>query len=67
MGPIEPYLAYLDPGTGSMILQVVIAGLLTASVAFRGLFYSVFSFFGRLVSTRSNEVDSAQTESKIVK
>ena len=57
MGEIEPYLAYLDPGTGSMLLQVLIAGVLTASVAFRGFFYSVFSFFGRSLPTKPKQVD----------
>jgi len=63
MGPFEPYLAYLDPGTGSMILQVLIAGVLTASVAFRGLFYSLFSFFGKFIPGRSSK-DSVLTENK---
>ena len=64
MGAFELYFAYLDPGTGSMILQVVIAGALTASVAFRGFFYSVFSFVGKRIPSKPTKLDSVIPESK---
>lgn len=31
----RPALAYLDPGTSNLVLQVVVAGLVAASVALR--------------------------------
>lgn len=43
------YLAYLDPGTGAMVLQVIIAGFLTTMVAFRGIFYKVLSYSKKLL------------------
>ena len=42
------YLAYLDPGTGAMVLQVIIDGFLTTMVAFRGIFYKVFFYSKKL-------------------
>lgn len=37
--------AYLDPGTGSMILQMLIAGLLSALFAIRMFWARVKAFF----------------------
>lgn len=37
-------LAYLDPGTGSLVLQVIVAGIIAASVALRHV-------WGRLLNT----------------
>lgn len=42
-----PACAYLDPGTGSMIVQAVIAGIAAISVSV-GIFWKrLKSFFGR--------------------
>lgn len=38
-------LAYIDPGTGSMILQLLAAGLVTVSVVFRRSIARVFGIF----------------------
>lgn len=43
----DPAMAYLDPGSGSMILQILAAGLVTASVLFRRSIARVFGFFRR--------------------
>lgn len=40
--------AYLDPGTGSLILQVVIAGLLGMSLTFRRFWRIINSLFIRI-------------------
>jgi hypothetical protein len=40
-------LAYIDPGTGAFILQIVIAAILTAGVAFRRLLVAPVTFFTR--------------------
>ena len=44
-------LAYIDPGTGSMLFQIFVASLLTVGVAFKsvrnGLFYYVKALFSR--------------------
>lgn len=38
---------YLDPGSGSLIIQILIAGLLGAGLALRGYWSKLFSFFKR--------------------
>lgn len=39
--------AYIDPGTGSFIFQVVVGGLLAAGVIFRSFWQRVWSFLSR--------------------
>ena len=47
--------AYLDPGTGSMLVQAVIAAVAAASVSI-GLFRRrLLSFFGRLFGRKKDE------------
>lgn len=36
--PVDTLFAYLDPGSGSMVLQVVIAGLMSSLFFFRSSF-----------------------------
>lgn len=38
--------AYLDPGTGSMILQIILGGLAGAAVAIRMYWYKIMAMFG---------------------
>ena len=38
--------AYLDPGTGSMILQIILGGLAGAAVAIRLYWYKILAMFG---------------------
>ena len=37
--------AYIDPGTGSLVLQGVIAGLAAGAVAIRSYWYRIKAFF----------------------
>jgi hypothetical protein len=39
--------AYLDPGTGSIILQAIIGGLAMAAVTARLYWHKILVFFGR--------------------
>ncbi|MGH2682215.1 MAG: hypothetical protein ACRDIX_03155 [Actinomycetota bacterium] len=39
--------AYIDPGTGSFIFQVIVGGLLAAGVIFRSFWRRVWSFLPR--------------------
>ena len=39
--------AYLDPGTGSLILQGLIAGIAVAWLTIKTYWYKISSFFGR--------------------
>ncbi|MDH4156856.1 MAG: hypothetical protein OEW00_06230 [candidate division Zixibacteria bacterium] len=46
----QPAHAYLDPATGSYILQLVLAGLLGAALAVKIFWRNLRSFFGKLFS-----------------
>jgi hypothetical protein len=39
--------AYLDPGTGSMILQGIIAAIAVAGFTIKSYWYKIRSFFGK--------------------
>ena len=39
--------AYLDPGTGSMILQGLIAGIAIAGFTIKSYWYRILGFFGK--------------------
>ncbi len=38
--------AYLDPGTGSMLLQVVLGGIAAVAVALKLFWYHIIAFLG---------------------
>ena len=42
-----PAAAYLDPGTGSMILQGLIAGIAVAWFTIKTYWYRILAFFGK--------------------
>lgn len=39
--------AYLDPGTGSMILQGIIAAIAVAGLTIKSYWYKIRAFFGK--------------------
>lgn len=39
-------LSYLDPGSGSLIIQLIVGGLIGFAVFFRGWFSIILGFFG---------------------
>jgi hypothetical protein len=43
-----PAHAYLDPGTGSYILQALIAGLLGAGLVVKSFWRGIAAFFSRI-------------------
>ena len=43
-------IAYLDPGSGSYLLQLLIAGLLAASFTVKSFWRNLAGFFARLFS-----------------
>ena len=47
--------AYLDPGTGSYILQLALAALFGASFAVKIYIKKVKSFFGRIFSKKNKD------------
>ena len=40
-------LLYIDPGSGSYLVQAIIAGVLGALFYFKGLWFRIRSFFGK--------------------
>jgi len=51
-----PAHAYLDPGTGSMLLQVILGGLAAVGVAMKMFWHRIVAFFrpGRRKDTGSD-------------
>ncbi len=47
LGAVAPAAAYIDPGTGSMLLQMFAAGVAGAIFYFRELRIKVMSYFSR--------------------
>ncbi len=45
--------AYLDPGTGSLALQMLVAGALTAAASIRIFWTRVKDFFNRMFRAKS--------------
>jgi hypothetical protein len=50
-----PAFAYLDPGTGSVILQVLVAGLLGALFTIKTMWRNIKGFFGRMTGKSSTD------------
>ena len=51
-------LAYLDPGTGSIILQVILASLLAILVAFRMFWRKIKGIFRKESTLEDPEADN---------
>ena len=49
--------AYLDPGTGSYLFQMLLAGLVGAAVTVRLFWQHIKLFFSRIFSRRRNTKD----------
>ncbi|MEE9397214.1 MAG: hypothetical protein V3V31_09410 [Methylococcales bacterium] len=43
---MQPAYAYLDPGTGSMILQIILGGVAGIMVAGKVFWHQLLTFFG---------------------
>jgi hypothetical protein len=48
----SPALAYIDPGTGGVLLQVLAAGFFTLIIFFRTIREQIAQFFRRLLPRR---------------
>lgn len=53
--PINPVFAYIDPGTGSILVSVIIGLLMTVLFSLRGVFYWFLSLFGGRISRNVND------------
>jgi hypothetical protein len=40
-------ILYIDPGTGSLLLQIIAGGVIASAVFFKRIWYSIFSVFKR--------------------
>ena len=56
--------AYLDPGTGSMILQGIIAGLAVVAFTVKSYWYKIRGFFGKTAPKGLLDEDEEPSESK---
>lgn len=54
---VNPAFAYLDPGTGSIILQAIIGSLAAAGVAFATARQQISDFITRLFGRKANDDD----------
>ncbi len=62
MNPGQPAHAYLDPGTGAMLLQIILGGIAGAAVAFRLYWHRFRAFIGLAPSSaRSSDDGEAST------
>ena len=57
----KPAYAYIDPGTGSMMIQAVIAGIAAASVSI-GIFWKRIKLFLSRISGRKQKEQPNQDE-----
>ena len=46
--------AYIDPGTGSLIVQIIIAGVLAASVSIKVFWKRIKAFFAAIASRKKH-------------
>lgn len=56
---VKPYL-YLDPGSGSMLIQIIIAAVLGAGVAIRVFWKNIKAFFAGKKSSDVSEEDPTE-------
>ena len=52
---VEPAYAYLDPGTGSLIIQMLIAGLVSSIFAIKIYWKKITDYFRRFFSKENNK------------
>jgi hypothetical protein len=49
---VRDCFAYIDPGTGSYALQLIMAGLLAAAFALKSYWKNIIAFLSRLLSKK---------------
>lgn len=55
-------LAYLDPGSGSYLIQLLIAALLGGAFVIKSFWRQITSFFTRLFKGKKEEQQDEQTK-----
>lgn len=56
--------AYLDPGTGSMILQGIIAAVAVVGLTLKNYWYKIRGFFGKEAPTSLLDAEDDQAKSE---
>lgn len=54
------YLLYIDPGSGSYILQMIIAAVLGVSFFFKNFWYNIKAFFTGKKTKKDEEKDKVE-------
>ena len=53
----QPAFAYLDPGTGSIVLQAIIGGIVSGFVLIKMKWYQLLSWWKQLTSSSGKDND----------
>lgn len=59
--PAEKAYAYLDPGSGSLIVQMIIAALIAIPLAFKGGWQKIAGFFRKKTKDDDHKKDPEQS------
>lgn len=43
----ELFLLYIDPGSGSLLVQIIIGAIVAGGLFFKNIWYKIYSFFKR--------------------
>ena len=61
LGFLNNFLLYIDPGSGSMLFQILIAGLLGGLFAIKTFWLKIVMFFQKLTGKKtSNEIENEE-------
>jgi hypothetical protein len=55
---MQPFFLYIDPGSGSYLVQLIIAAILGISFFFKNFWYKIKSFFTRRKPEAEDEKDT---------
>jgi hypothetical protein len=55
---MQTFLLYIDPGSGSYLIQAIIAAVLGAVFYFKGIWYRVKAFFSRSANAKKNNTSN---------
>lgn len=57
---IQEAAAYLDPGSGSMLLQILVAAVAAVAVGIKAFWSRIISLFGRSAANNADDSDDWQ-------
>lgn len=60
--PVSPICAYIDPGAGSLIFQILLGSALASLVAIKLFWGQLMGFAGRLIRRKSRNTDAQPPE-----